>query len=267
MPGFTAFVDESGCDGFEFDRGSTDFLVIGAIICRTENIGQYADALTRARTECRKPPDWQFKSFKRMGSSDGQRWRVVSEFAKTQAQVVSTAIYKPGLDAQGWRDNAGDLYFQASKFLIERISWACRDTHLKLASPDPFVRIVFSERGGLRYDRFRAYMERLRGDPAKYSTNAAWEHLDPNLIVSEPHDDANASHLAADYLASSIGTALERRDQGVFDDRFARLWADRFYHSNGRRMGNGFKVWPDAGLALLRTDPRGHWLKTSFGFQ
>ena len=177
------------------------------------------------------------------------------------------AIYKPALDAAGWRDNAGDLYFQASKFLIERISWACRDTHLKLpAQPDQLTRIVFSERGGLRYDRFQAYMRRLQADPAAYHSNAAWEFLDPALIVSEPHDDKNACHLAADYLASSIGQAFEIRDQGVFDDRFARLWAGRFYQANGRRVSNGFKVWPDEGLTLLRTDPRGHWMKTSFGW-
>lgn len=177
------------------------------------------------------------------------------------------AVYKPGLIAQGWRENPGDLYFHASKYLIERISWACRDSHVVLpAQPDGLVRIVFSERGGLRYDRFREYLVRLRADPMGNNTNAAWQHLDPALVEPERHDDGNACHLAADYLASSIGSAFERRDQGVFDDRFARLWGARFYQSNGRRVGNGFKVWPDAGLALLRTDPRGHWMKTSFGW-
>lgn len=266
MAGFTAFIDESGCDGFEFDRGSTDFLVIGAIVARTANLAQFSGALERARVETGKKPSWQFKSFKKMGGSDVQRWAIIKSFAQTKCQGVAVAVYKRGLEEEGWKENPGDLYFQASKFLAERISWACRDTHARRPEADPRARIVFSERKGLRYEQFQKYLRTLRSDPAKYQTKADWLHLDPDLVDVEVHSDANPCHLVADYFAAGVGAALEARDCGVFDDRYARLWGPRFYSSKNRVVSNGFKVWPDSGLSMLRKDPRGGWLKLAFGW-
>lgn len=265
MAGFTAFIDESGCDGFSFDRGSSDFLVVAAIICRTENLAQYDAAVAEARVACRKPENWKFKSFKDLGSVP-QRWALVERFAAKACRCVAVAIYKPALIEQGWADNPGDLYFHASKYLLERISWACRDTNKVKAVNDPRVRIVFSERRGLRYDAFRNYLIRLRNDQGNYNTNTEWAHIDPEIVHPREHDDTDAQLLAADYLASSLGLALERKDQGVFDDRFARLWARKFYRHKAKVIGNGFKVWPDEGLSFLSNEARGEWMKLAMGW-
>ncbi len=266
MADFTAFIDESGCDGFSFEAGSSDFLVIAAVLCRTANVEQYNTALADARVACRKPKDWQFKSFKKMGSSPSQQWAITESFAARSCQAVAVAVYKPGLIEDGWRENPGDLYFHASKYLVERISFACRDTHAKLPANDPRVRIVFSERKGLRYDAFQGYLRRLRDEPG-HNTNTSWAHIDPDLVEPLAHDDSHAALLAADYLSAGLGLALERKDQGVFDDRFARLWAAKFYHSQGRVVGNGLKIWPDSGLAFLRQEARGDWIKMALGLR
>jgi hypothetical protein len=264
MAAFTAYIDESGCDGFAFDRGSSDFLVIGAVLCRTATLCRYQQAVDDARVALRKDPAWRFKSFKDLGSVS-QKWAIVDRLSASPGRCVAVAIYKPALVAEGWADNPGDLYFQASKFLVERISWACRDAPGP-AEDDPRVRIVFSERKGLRYEAFRDYLRRLRADPVRYQTRAEWAHLDPDLVDHAVHDDGEAPLLAADYFAASLGLALERKDQGVFDDRFARLWARKLYRPNGRAVGNGLKVWPDDGLTFLRTDARGDWMKLALSW-
>ena len=179
---------------------------------------------------------------------------------------MAVAIHKPSLLKEGWAENPGDLYFHASKYLVERISWACRDVHRGRPTKDPRVRIVFSEKKALRYDKFRTYLERLKSDPAQYRTNAAWDHLDPALVEPMPHDDLDARLLAADYLAASLGLAFERKDQRVFDDRFARLWAPKIYRYNGKAVGNGLKVWPEEGLRFLRKEARGDWMKIGLGW-
>jgi hypothetical protein len=266
MAGFTTYIDESGCDGFDFANGSTEFLVLGALTCRTANLGQYADAVTAIRSATRKPQDWTFKSFKKLNSTHGQRWCIAKHLAATKCNVVAVAVHKPSLTEQGWNENKEDLYFQASKFLLERVSWACRDTHgVAAAQPDGKVEIIFSKRGGLRYEDLVTYMSRLKADPVKYATKADWNHLDPDLVKNEAHDDSNPAHLAVDHFVSALGCALEAKEHGMFDDRYVRLWADRFYRSNGRAMGNGMKIWPNEGHTALQNGPRGAWLKMALG--
>jgi hypothetical protein len=176
---------------------------------------------------------------------------------------------------------AGRCYWNADDYVAKHggsvvHGWQLRgwpnlfvELHHHAAAPvaDPRVRIVFSERSELRYGDFRRYMERLRADPQGYGTNAAWAHLDPDLIEQLEHQNDDARLLAADYLASAIGLALERKDQGVFDDRFARLWARKFYRYGGRVMGNGLKIWPEGGLDFLWDEARGDWLKMSLNWR
>jgi Protein of unknown function (DUF3800) len=263
VSGFTAYIDESGCDGFDFGNGSSEFLVLGAVICRTENLYQFDEAVARVRLDCRKPADWYFKSFKKLNNAKGQRWAIASRLAELRLEVVAVAVHKPSLSKEGWQRNKEDLYFQATKFLLERISWSCRDSHEISPVSDPVADIIFSKRGGLRYSELCAYMRTLRSDPQKYATKADWHHLDPDRVRDESHDISDARHSAVDHFVSGLGAAFERKEYGMFDDRYVRLWADRFYRPNGRAIGNGLKVWPNAGYDALREDARGDWMKVS----
>lgn len=265
MPGYTAYIDESGCDGFDFENGSSDFLVLGAVVCRTSRLSDMQDVVTRAKKASRKPPGYTFKSFKKLNTASAQRWCIAKHLAEAPCQVVAVAVYKPGLTEKGWKQDKSDLYFQASKFLSERVSWACRDTHTKRAEPEPACRIVFSNRKSLRYEDFRKYLQTLRSDPQKYSSNADWNHLVPEEVTDQDHDDTNPMMLAVDHFASAIGCALELKDHGQFDDRYARLWHPRFYSSEGLILGNGMKVWPNDGLNMLKSDPRGGWMRLAMG--
>ncbi len=267
MSDYSAYIDESGCDGFDFDNGSTDFLVLGAVIARTSGLVQFDAAIAKARVAARKPEFWTFGTFKDLKSAAAQRWALAKALSAVKCQVVAVAVHKKSLTEGGWQQSKDDLYFQASKFLLERISWSIRDVNSVKSEGDPRCRIVFSRRGSLRYDQLARYMERLRADPSRYSTNADWNHLDPGLVTDEPHDNANALHLAADHFSAAIGSALNVQQPGLldmFDDRYARLWAERFYKSNGRVVGNGLKIWPNEGYSPLRNDQRGQWMKMSF---
>ena len=54
MAGFSAFIDESGCDGFEFGCGASEILVIGAVVCRTSNVKQFDEAAKKLAETCNK---------------------------------------------------------------------------------------------------------------------------------------------------------------------------------------------------------------------
>ena len=260
MAGYTAFVDESGDDGFNFEGGSTDFIVVAAIISRTSNLDQFGDALRKARGKARKSTGWVFPTFKKLNNAPVQRWLLADQFSCLAVQTCCVLIHKRGLSEPGWQSRKEDMYFHASKFLIERISWACRDTDAKKAEVDPVCNIIFSRRGGLRYEKLQTYVRRLQSSPQEYDTKAEWRHIDPNLITCEDHSDSNACHLAADHFASAVGCAVELKDYYSFDDRYARIWTKKIYSYKGRIEGNGLKIWPESGTSYLRADPRGFWI-------
>lgn len=260
MSGFVAFVDESGCDGFEFSNGSTEFLVIAAIVMRRSNLSQLEDAIGAARAEAQKPPGWAFKTFKKLKSSESQRWLLAKHFSSIRCRGVAVAIHKRGLQAASWQENQEDIYFHASKFLVERISWACRDTHSAQRESDPLCEILFSKQGKIRYENFQAYIAKLR-ESRQYNCRAEWLHIDESRIMAESHSDSDYRHLIADHFASAIGCALEAKMYGIFDDRYARIWAQKIYDYNGKKLGNGLKFWPESGIDYLNQDFRGEWLK------
>ena|GEM_PF-3262729 len=233
-------------------------------MCRRGRLSTFDDALTQIRKEARKPDNFNFQSFKKLNGSPSQRWSIAKHFAETSCQVVGVVIHKPSLAEEGWQDDKEGLYFKASQFLSERISWACRDTHSVRNEANPTCEIVFSERGHLRYENFRDFLRKLQSNPVGFSCNADWNHLSPDAVGSRPQDDTNSAMLAVDHFASGLGCSIEKGIFGQFDDRYARIWSKRYYNNNGRVMGNGLKIWPNEGISILQKEPLGSWIKQSF---
>ena len=259
--GYLAYIDESGCDGFAFGKGSTDFLVVSAIIFRRRNLSQLSGAVEKAKAAARKPKYFNFPTFKKLNSAPSQRWLLASEFSSFPCNAITVLIHKPSLQKEEWKEQKEDLYFHASKFLLERISWACRDTDLKLPEENKYCEIVFSKRGALRYENFQSYMEKLRANPKLFHSRAEWIHIDPRHIVSEDHSDRNLGHLIVDHFASAVGSAVEFKTFGSFDDRYVRLWSQRIYRPNKKALNNGIKIWPLDGYDFSHADPRGAWIR------
>jgi hypothetical protein len=74
--------------------------------------------------------------------------------------IANKPVIPPGI-----YDEKNHLYFYLCRYLIERISWLCRDMRRNVPEGDGKVKIIFSRRGGMSYDDFRAYLERLRARP------------------------------------------------------------------------------------------------------
>lgn len=256
---FVAYVDESGCEGNAVGRGASEFIVVAAIVIRVQNEPMLAEGLAEARITARKPEGWVWKTFKDL-NSQSQRWLLCETFAARPIQCVAVSVHKPTLLKPEWHANHGDLYFYAAKMLAERISWVCRDGHRANPAEHPMCSIVFSDRQSLQYQNFQTHLRTLQGDPVRYSTNADWNHISPDLITSIPHDNNHAGLLAADYWASSLGAALEFKEHGILDDRFIRAWGPKIYAPNGRKAGNGLKFWPPPCLDIVRQDARSFWI-------
>lgn len=260
---FTVYIDESGSEGSKVGQGASEFLAVSCIIIRKTNLAHLAKIYADSRNELDKKSDWKFKTFKDL-NSDGQKWVICRNIAKSPVRGATIILHKPSFKCDTWHDNHGELYFYANKLLIERISWICRDNYTPSKdSGNGTAEIIFSERKSIQYERFVDYLNKIKGTD---TTNTEWAYIDTNLVTKVEATDAQHQEglLTADYLASSVGRAIEYKEHGVFDDRFVRLFRPVIYNHNGKYLSYGFKIWPSEATQLTFSDERFRWFRESF---
>src|SRR3546814_4069701 len=76
------------------------------------------------------------------------------------------------------------LYFYLTRYLLERVSWLCRD-HRRANEGDGTAEVIFSNRSYMSYDAMRTYLCRLR-DHA--DTRIDWSAFDPSAIRAVNHE-------------------------------------------------------------------------------
>lgn len=156
-------------------------------------------------------------------------------------RLVCVLANKPIIPA-GTYTEKNQLYHYMCRYLIERISWLCRDNRRHVPEGDGRVKIVFARRGGMSYPEFRAYMERLRNadDP---EIQIHWPVIDIDGI--EAHDQAARYGLQlADIAVSGLNWGLERDYYGNCEARYARLLKPHVYHRGDNYLSYGTKVVP-----------------------
>jgi hypothetical protein len=89
----------------------------------------------------------------------GQKVAYVQRIANADLRTASILIHKPSLNEPEIFREGYRLYFYASRFLLERVSWYCRDNP---ASGDGTALVIFSNRSNMSYDELRDYLEILQ---------------------------------------------------------------------------------------------------------
>lgn len=258
--GFIAFIDESGQEGGLAPGRSSEFFVISAVISRTrKGRTPISAAFSAAAKRAGKGPGYRFKKFCEEKNRN-HRFLCVDELAKVPITHVTVIAHKPSFQKTDMLEVHGKLYFFVSQLLLERISWACRDGHGRWAEKNPRAMIVFSQRTSLNYEAFRGYAERIRAGDSKYESKAEWDYIDLDAIVARPHAVRCDGLLAADYVASAFGNAIEPNLYGLCDDRFVRPLARNVYRYKGKAIANGLKLFPPQAETQLQTDPRFWWI-------
>src|SRR3954470_5576610 len=123
---FIAYVDESGDEGFSFAAGSSEWFVLSALLLRRETELEGVKVLDGVKAllkkELRRP-----LHFRKLDHH--QRVAYVTELAMQRARMrtVSVLVHKPSLkDVERFKGKYL-LYRYATRFLLERVSWFCRD--------------------------------------------------------------------------------------------------------------------------------------------
>lgn len=240
-PSFVAYIDEAGCEGFKFlpnEQGSSRWFVLSALVVRKQNDLQLVQLARQARELLRKEPK---KPLHFRDLRHEQRVPLARLLAQAPIRTVSVLIHKPSIaEPEVFQQKPFQLYRYASRLMLERVSWLCRD-YRRADDGDGRAELVFSNRSAMSYDDLRGYLRRLQED-AGQSRNVEWDVLDVDLLRAVNHDQLAGLQLA-DAVASGVFYAVHRTQYGEWEDRYLRLLGRTIYRRDGRLEGFGLKFW------------------------
>jgi hypothetical protein len=127
---YRVYIDESGDEGFRFlpaERGSSRWFVLSAVVLRKSKDLSVVELMREVRKQLGKDPKkaLHFRELKHE-----QRVPFVRAIGQTPLRTLSVLIHKPTIDEpERFQDEAFRLYRYATRLLLERVSWLCRDRH------------------------------------------------------------------------------------------------------------------------------------------
>lgn len=252
---YRVYIDESGEEGFAFKpdgTGSSRWLILSAVITRRENDLQVVRLMEKSRKILGRPPK-QALHFCKLGHP--QRIAYAREIAQAQLRTVSVLIHKPSIrEPERFQSQKHLLYRYACRYLLERVSWLCRD-HRKNDDGGGRAEIIFSNRSQMSYDELRNYLRKLRDETSDLSVNVDWSVIDPDFIRAVEHSQL-AGLQVADAVASGYFAAVNPNQYGDTEDKYARLMLPLCYRHKGALLGYGLKFWPGDFEALKKENPQ-----------
>lgn len=239
---FTAFIDESGDEGFKFlpnERGSSRWLVLSAVIFRNTNALAPVRILKDARELLGKEPKYalHFRELKHE-----QRVAFTGIIDKEKFLTVSVLSYKPDIpDPESFQREKNLLYKYLTRLLVERISWAARDHH-RAGEGDGTVDLVFSDRAAMSYEDLRGYIDLLRQQTTMGADiRIHWPAIETAQIRAVGHTKM-AGLQVADAVASGVFYAVNLNQYGHAEPAYLHMLSRHIYRFRGRALGNGIKL-------------------------
>lgn len=251
---FRVYVDESGDEGFVFNpdgSGSRRWLVLSAAVVRRKKDLGLVSLMADVRKLLGKPPKKQlhFSDLKHE-----QRVPYVKHIAANPLRTVSVLVHKPSIqEPEKFQAEKFLLYRYAARFLLERVSWLCRD-HRSPGEGNGQVEIIFSNRSIMSYDVLRSYLRLLKEQSDPMDVRIDWSVVDPDHVRAVNHEQL-AGLQVADAVASSLFYAVQPSRYGEIEEKYASLLKPTFYRHKNQALGYGVKFWPADLDTLEKTNP------------
>ncbi|MDD5673928.1 MAG: DUF3800 domain-containing protein [Chitinivibrionales bacterium] len=241
---FRVYIDESGDEGFVFKpdgSGSSRWMVMSAAVIRKENDLQGVRCLEKVRQILGKQPKQQLHF---SDLTHEQRVAYINEITTLPIRTVSILVYKPCIrEPEKFQSEKFLLYRYVTRYLLERVSWLCRD-HRTAGSGDGTADLIFSNRSIMSYSELRVYLDHLKDHSDSLKVTVDW-----NIIHSQKVRAVDHSQLAglqiADAVASGFFYAINKNRYGNVEDRYARELGKTLYRHKSKAEGYGLKFWPD----------------------
>ena len=137
------------------------------------------------------------------------------------------------------------LYRYATRLLLERVSWLCRDQR-RAGEGNGFTEITFSNRSNMSYEDIRDYLRLLlrQAEANPESVQIDGTVIDPDRIHSVEHSKL-AGLQVADAVASGFHFAVKMNRYGETETSYLSHLKKTIFRHKGEAMGYGLKVWPE----------------------
>jgi hypothetical protein len=176
----------------------------------------------------------------------------VRALATAPMRTVSVLIHKPSItEPEKFQNEAFRLYRYATRLLVERVSWLCRDTR-KENEGDGSCELIFSNRSAMSYEDLRNYLLHLKDKPGT-DARIDWNAIRPQQVRAVNHDQLAGLQMA-DAVASSLFFAVNLTQYSEVEDRYFRMLRPTIYrHAKTGELGYGLKFWPGSLDALAES--------------
>lgn len=253
-PSFIAYIDESGDEGFKFNEdgsGSSRWFVLSAAVVRQTNDLQMVSCLKETREVLGKQPKTPLHF---VDLRHEQRIPYVRRVGAIPMRTVTVAIFKPLIqEPEKFQNNKYLLYRYATRLLLERVSWLCRE-HRRDGEGDGFVEIIFSNRSNMSYEEIREYLRLLcrqhDDDPQRVQIDPSV--IDPDRIRTIEHSKM-AGLQVADAVASGLHFGVKVNRYGETETGYLPHLKGSLFRHKGEHLGYGIKLWPED-LATIKTE-------------
>jgi hypothetical protein len=220
---YVAYIDEAGDPSIDRvqprdPRGATEWLSVGAVLIRT--------------TDERAQVQWVKEIHKAINSHQGAvlHFRKLSDRRREKACKYISALPLRAFVAvsnkanmEGYRNPAAERYLAPRgwfynwciRVVLERVSDFVERNSIRKFGEPCHVKLVFSERGGVKYRWLSAYIELLMkqardGNTFLSKRTVKYRVLHPELIEVVRHNDSAGAQLA-DCIASAFYSAAHAR--------------------------------------------------------
>lgn len=257
---YVVYIDESGDEGFLFDKGSSTWFVLSAVITHKVNDLETVKLVDAVRILLGRK-DHEPLHFRRLKHE--HRLPFLHQIAQSDLKTVTVFIHKPSIHKIELFQQRNRLYFYASRLLLERISWYCRDRRPDAPDGDGSAEIIFSNRGGMKYDEFRNYLNVLKTQTTVFGVEIDWDVINADQITA--YSAKQMGLQIADAVASGFFFGVQASQYGFAEDRYARMLKPVVYHRRGRYNGYGLKFWPRDCEIIINKESHLAWLQEIYG--
>lgn len=253
---YVAYIDESGDPGIKRVKpvdvpGSSEWLMLGGVVISAD---REAEVSGWVKDLMAKMDSHQMREFHFQKLSPARKLIACQHLADLPLRCFAVASNKQNM--RGYRNQNAEtipsqnwFYCWMTRVILERITHWVKARSLADHGAVHKVKLVFSERGGLRYSQMNAYFQWLRyqGDN-RFLKAGGLEHdvLDMRLMEVHNHSQHDGLKLP-DVVASAFFKAADHWDTGGCDPQFAealRPRLARWPEPDGMFAGYGIKLWP-----------------------
>ncbi len=256
---FVGYIDESGDEGFAFGAGSSEWFVLSAVVTRKAHDLQTVRLVDKVRARLGRDPR-KVLHFRDLRHE--HRLVYVNAISTALLKTVSVLVHKPSLREREVFQERYRMYFYAVRYLLERVSWYCRDHKTGSDPGDGSIDLVFSNRSGMSYNELIAYLKQLQSRTGILDIRIEWNVVRPTQLIAAPAGRLLGLQVA-DAVAGSFWYAVEQSQYGFNEPRYAQMLKPVVYQRKGTYLGYGLKFFPRDIMDVL-DEPRYDWITSVY---